>query len=132
VEPYLNFSDMFPCSTQEKFCFPLQCPSSNVNPLNAQLNPTCHLLALLGAHHILHDSRIGVNSHLGNREICCILCNPNIHYHVHKSVQLIHILSRINPLHTLTICMFGTYFRDDGGGEVNSTPLPTFSTAKIL
>ena len=24
------------------------------NPLNAKLNPICHLLALLGAHHILH------------------------------------------------------------------------------
>jgi len=33
------------------------CP---VNPLNAKLNPTSHLLALLGAHHILHVSRIGV------------------------------------------------------------------------
>jgi len=31
------------------------------NPLNAELNPICHLLALLGAHHILHVSRIGVN-----------------------------------------------------------------------
>jgi hypothetical protein len=29
-------------------------------PLNAELNPICHLLALLGAHHILHVSRIGV------------------------------------------------------------------------
>jgi len=28
------------------------------NPLNAELNPTCHLLALLGAHHILHVSRL--------------------------------------------------------------------------
>jgi len=33
-----------------------------VNPLNAKLNPICHLLALLGAHHILHVSRIRVNS----------------------------------------------------------------------
>jgi hypothetical protein len=31
------------------------------NPINAQLNPICHLLALLGAHHILHVSRIRVN-----------------------------------------------------------------------
>jgi len=30
------------------------------NPLNAKLNPICHLLALLGAHHILHVSRIRV------------------------------------------------------------------------
>jgi len=32
----------------------------NVNPLNAELNPICHLLALLGAHHILPVSRIRV------------------------------------------------------------------------
>jgi len=35
--------------------------TQNFNPLNAQLNPVCHLLALLGTHHILHVSRIGVN-----------------------------------------------------------------------
>ena len=33
----------------------------NINPLNAELNPICHLLALLGAHHILHIGRIRVN-----------------------------------------------------------------------
>jgi hypothetical protein len=32
-----------------------------LNPLNAKLNPIWHLLALLGAHHILHVSRIRVN-----------------------------------------------------------------------
>ena len=31
-----------------------------LNPLNAELNPICHLLALLGAHHFLHVSRIKV------------------------------------------------------------------------
>jgi hypothetical protein len=31
------------------------------NPLNAELNPICPLLALFGAHHILHVSRIRVN-----------------------------------------------------------------------
>jgi hypothetical protein len=34
-----------------------------LNPLNAELNPICHLLALLEAHHILHVSRIRVNVH---------------------------------------------------------------------
>jgi hypothetical protein len=34
---------------------------SNFNPLNAELNPICHLLTLLGAHLILHVSRIRVN-----------------------------------------------------------------------
>jgi hypothetical protein len=32
----------------------------HINPLNAELNLICHLLALLGAHHILHVSRIRV------------------------------------------------------------------------
>jgi hypothetical protein len=32
-----------------------------INPLNAKLNPICHLLASLGAHHFLHVSRIRVN-----------------------------------------------------------------------
>ena len=31
-----------------------------VNPLNAKLNPICHLLALLEAHPILHVSRVRV------------------------------------------------------------------------
>jgi hypothetical protein len=42
-----------------------------LNPLNAELNPICHLLALLEAHHILHVSRIrvkGQSSHL--QSIC--------------------------------------------------------------
>ena len=30
------------------------------NPLNVELNPICHLLALLGVHHFLHVSRIRV------------------------------------------------------------------------
>jgi len=38
---------------------------ANLNPLNAELNLICHLLALLGAHHIFHVSRIMVNPH------CC-------------------------------------------------------------
>ena len=33
------------------------------NPLNAELNPICHLLALLGVHHFLHVSRIRVNQY---------------------------------------------------------------------
>jgi hypothetical protein len=32
----------------------------HINPLNAELNPVCHLLALLGAHPILHISKIRV------------------------------------------------------------------------
>jgi hypothetical protein len=35
--------------------------SGRFKPLNAELNPICHLLALLGDHHILHVGRIRVN-----------------------------------------------------------------------
>ena len=36
--------------------------SSLFNPLNPELNPICYLLALLGAQHFLHVSRIRVKS----------------------------------------------------------------------
>jgi len=36
--------------------------SMHFNPLNTELNTICHFLALLGAHPILHVSRIRVNS----------------------------------------------------------------------
>ena len=35
----------------------------SINPLNAELKPTCHLLAILGAHHIFHVSGLRVNDH---------------------------------------------------------------------
>jgi len=41
------------------------------NPLNAELNPICHLLALLGVHHIFHVSGLRVKE-------CC--CNATYHY----------------------------------------------------
>ena len=36
------------------------CVASYINPLNAKFNPICHLLALLGAHHIFHVSGLRV------------------------------------------------------------------------
>jgi len=33
----------------------------SINPSKPQLNPICHVLALLVAHHILHVSRVRVN-----------------------------------------------------------------------
>ena len=40
----------------------LVCHHLMLNPLNPKLNPICYLLALLGAHHFLHVSRIRVKS----------------------------------------------------------------------
>jgi hypothetical protein len=34
----------------------------HINPSNAELNPICHLLALLGAQSILHIGRIKVKN----------------------------------------------------------------------
>ena len=33
------------------------------NLLNGEINPICHLLALLGPHHIIHVSRVRVKEH---------------------------------------------------------------------
>jgi len=38
----------------------MECELIWINPLHPELNPICHLLALLGAHQILHVSGIGV------------------------------------------------------------------------
>jgi transposase len=43
--------------------------NEELNPLNSELNPICHLLALLGGHHMLYVSRIRVNE---------LYCSPNI------------------------------------------------------
>jgi hypothetical protein len=43
------------------------------NPLNAKLNPICHLLALLGAHHILHISEVRVKgTHTLRVKLCSL------------------------------------------------------------
>jgi len=55
---------------------------SPINPLNTKLNPICHSLALLGAHHILHISRVRVNvqSNAGHlTPVFCIL-HQGFHY----------------------------------------------------
>ena len=46
-----------------------------INPLNAELNPICQLLALLGAHHILHVNRVKVNNLLAPELFFLILAH---------------------------------------------------------
>ena len=55
----------------------------NINPLNAELNLICHLLALLGANNILHISRIRV-----------------------KPVQNDGLVTDVSILFSLLICFF--------------------------
>jgi hypothetical protein len=42
---------------------------NSINHLKTQLNPICHLLALLGARHIHHVSRVRVNQKI-QKENC--------------------------------------------------------------
>jgi len=55
-----------------------------INPLNTELNPICHLLALLGAHHILHVSRIRVKEFCDPHQIMTVkfLCLKLHHFSV--------------------------------------------------
>jgi len=60
------------------------------NPLSTELNLICHLLALLGAHHILHVSKIRVKGHFNplNAElnpICHLLALLGAHHILHVS-----------------------------------------------
>jgi len=51
------------------------------NPLNAELNPICHLLALLAAHPIPHISRIRVKE-------CCVSNSMNSQWKIMKKTHL--------------------------------------------
>jgi len=59
----------------------------DLNPLNAELNLICHLLALLGAHHILHVSGIRVNLNAEYLE----------QFHTHSFGQHLHRQNHIIP-----------------------------------
>ena len=57
-----------------------------INPLYAKLNPICHLLALLGARHILHVSRIRVK--LQNEVIITTCWNKFVFEQIHFVIYL--------------------------------------------
>jgi len=55
--PFMKVS--LPCSLRPE-AVPYSDMDNQFNPLKPELNPICYLLALLGAHHFLHVSRIRV------------------------------------------------------------------------
>jgi hypothetical protein len=50
---------------------------TGINPLNAELNPNRHLLALVGACHIVHVSKVRVNLCISYK---CKLVNRQVMY----------------------------------------------------
>jgi len=63
----------------------------SINPLKAELNPICHLLALLGAQPILHVSRIRVNYYYSDR-------HKDAFYITNSGKDIIHNASRTNSI----------------------------------
>jgi len=105
-----------------------------LNPLNGELNPICHLLALLGAHHILHVSRLRVNLSYQRHDLqsslkCWCLSNTYIkltavrisYYNFRKCISkyyLQQISQRILLVHitrTLHPTSFGSFLYPSSG-----------------
>ena len=63
----------------------------DVNPLNAELNPICHLLVLLGAHHIFHVSGLRVKNirNLTLRGPCIVIYSYNKTNEMHWFLKFI-------------------------------------------
>jgi len=67
-DSHVEYTSMYTAVQQTHYVvtglYPYCCDSISkaINPLNAEWNPICCLLALLGAHHFLHVSRIRVKS----------------------------------------------------------------------
>jgi len=56
----VNFGECLPCNATDERLFLQTLGKWKFNPLKPELNPICYLLALLGAYHFLHVSRIRV------------------------------------------------------------------------
>jgi hypothetical protein len=64
---------------------------NNFNLLNAELNPICHLLALLGAHHIFYVSRSRVKLYGGSNSGKYILLRQFVIF-LHCCIKTAHKL----------------------------------------
>ena len=100
------------------------------NPLNAELNPICHMLALLGAHLILHVGRIRVKSqhHTTSQRCICsydhyktsdllsygnivnTCCNLTVTCNIHGKIPAVfYELDRYLFAHTINTCFTTNY-----------------------
>ena len=99
-------------------------PVDCLNPLNAELNPICHLPTLLGAHRILHVRGVRVNDYQGRngryRELDCADLPPlPLHTATVRTLDIETICKdrRRSKLRTVitTCCKDGQWYRSFGG-----------------
>jgi hypothetical protein len=67
-----------------------------INPLKAELNPICHLLALLGVHHFLHVSRIRVKA----TQICPLMVSVLIRLYGFKQATIRNLVIMYSETNT--------------------------------
>ena len=95
------------------------------NPLNAELNPICYLLALLGAHHFLHVSRTRVKRALSSitdthSSLSTVFCRHLLTFISHTSdYSFIHSIGMCRMwrflavlrsfFHSCLLCTFSCY-----------------------
>ena len=60
-----------------------------------------HLLTYLLTHS-MEQSPWEANRFSASQEIPCVLCNLKVHYHIHKCLPPVPILSQLDPVHTPT------------------------------
>ena len=71
-----------------------RCNDKDINPLNAELNPICHLLALLGAHHIFHVSGLRANQlSFATETLCFVRASNYIFLILHRRVFAFEFLN---------------------------------------
>jgi hypothetical protein len=80
------------------------------NTLNAKLNSICHMLALLGALHILHVSRIRVN--ITFQSTWCYLLRISDHFSFNLLFIVLHIHIKNIGLYTYLKITLSTRFWD--------------------
>jgi hypothetical protein len=97
----------------------IQCGISNQNEIpiksNRKLKLHCYMLCVKNRrtggrllNNYMEKSPLEADSYSASKEIPYHAWNPNIHYHVHNSPLLAHILSQFNPANIL-IPLFKTY-----------------------
>ena len=87
TEPFLESISM-----AEPLAYPISYKLMVFSPLNAELNPICHMLALLGAPYIYDVSGLRVKSHI----VATVKVSENV---TRKELLFFHIIPQnINPL----------------------------------